>query len=205
MTDQLDIVVIPTDDDPTAQVLAVAALLALEWAAPYAKITIGQSGEFPCRPTLDAAGGLLRLSSDKKERLGDAGRSATYGDEAEIHIVENQDGTWNLPVKLDSWWAAGLMFAANSFTASTPSGVALEEILNASKREDPRTIELLELAQNWALKQIDDIIKSVASQSPRRLANMLQSVTTELEVLADTHALLRSRYQADMEIMDPNP
>ena len=205
MTDQLDIVVIPTDDDPTAQVLAVAALLALEWAAPYARVTIGQSGEFVCRPAPDAAGGLLRLGSDRKERLGDAGRSATYSDEAEIHIVENLDGDWNLPAKLDSWWAAGLMFTASSFTASTPSGVALSETLNASKREDQRTIELLELAQKWALKQIDDIIKSVGSQSPRRLANMLQSVTTELEVLADTHALLRSRYQADMEIMDPNP
>ena len=48
MTDQLDIVVTPTDDHPTAQVLAIGALLALEWAAPYVNVTIGHVGERCC-------------------------------------------------------------------------------------------------------------------------------------------------------------
>ena len=80
MTDQLDIVVTPTDDHPTAQVLAIGALLALEWAAPYVNVTIGHNGFSLCEPSPDAVGGLLRLSADRKERLEVAARSAIQSD-----------------------------------------------------------------------------------------------------------------------------
>ncbi|MBG02006.1 MAG: hypothetical protein CL470_07030 [Acidimicrobiaceae bacterium] len=205
MPDQLEIVIVPIDDHPTAQVLAIGALLALEWAAPYADITIGSDGLSVCEPSPQVAGGLLRLSSDRKERLGIAARSATHSGETKIHLVENDDGDWNLSTKLDPWTATGLFFAASTFTPATTAGAALQRILDVPKREDPRTIELLELSQDWALQQIDHMIQDVASRSPRRIANTLQSATAELEALTHTHELLRSRYQADIEIMNPDP
>ncbi|MCH2628677.1 MAG: hypothetical protein MKZ75_11465 [Acidimicrobiales bacterium] len=205
MTDQLDIVVTPTDDHPTAQVLAIGALLALEWAAPYVNVTIGHNGFSLCEPSPDAVGGLLRLSADRKERLEVAARSATQSGEKEIQITENNDGDWNLPTQLDPWTATGLFLAASTFTPSTSTGAALEKLLDVSNREDPQTIELLELSQDWALKQIDRVIQTVASRKPRQIANMLQSATTELEALTHTHELLRSRYQSDIEIMDLEP
>ena len=69
MNDQLQIVVRPHDDQPTNQVLAVGALLALQWAAPYARTTIGSDGQFVTEPEIDAVGGLLRLDSERTERL----------------------------------------------------------------------------------------------------------------------------------------
>ena len=201
MTDQLEIVVTPADDHPTSQVLAIGALLALEWAAPYVNVTIGNNGDTVCEPSPDAVGGLLRLSSDRKKRLGAAARSATHNEETEIHLTESDDG-WNLSTELDPWTATGLFLAANTFTPSTNPGAALEKLRDVLKREDPQTIELLELSQDWALKQIDRVIQNIASRSPRRIANMLQSATTELETLSHTHELLRSRYQSDIEIMD---
>ena len=90
MTNQLEIVVTPTGDHPTAQVLATATLLALEWAAPYANVTIGHNGVSACEPSPDAVGGLLRLSSDRKERLEVAARSATQSGEKEIQITEKE-------------------------------------------------------------------------------------------------------------------
>lgn len=202
MTNQLEIVVTPTGDHPTAQVLATATLLALEWAAPYANVTIGHNGVSACEPSPEAVGGLLRLSSDRKERLEVAARSAIQSEETEIQITESSDGGWNLPTQLDPWTATGLFLAASTFTPSTSAGVALKKILDVTKRENPQTIELLELSQDWALKQIDRAIQTVASRQPRQIANMLQSATTELEALTHTHELLRSRYQSDIEIMD---
>ena len=205
MTNQLEIVVTPTGDYPTAQVLATATLLALEWAAPYANVTIGHNGVSACEPSPEAVGGLLRLSSDRKERLEVAARSAIQSEETEIQITESSDGGWNLPAQLDPWTATGLFLAASTFTPSTSAGAALKKILDVTKRENPQTIELLELSQDWALKQIDRAIQTVASRQPRQIANMLQSATTELEALTHTHELLRSRYQSDIEIMDMEP
>ena len=68
MNDQLQIVVRPHDDQPTNQVLAVGALLALQWAAPYARTTIGNDGQFVTETEIDAVGGLLRLDSERTER-----------------------------------------------------------------------------------------------------------------------------------------
>ncbi len=205
MTNQLEIVVTPTGDHPTAQVIATATLLALEWAAPYANVTIGYNGVSACEPSPEAVGGLLRLSSDRKERLEVAARSAIQSEETEIQITESSDGGWNLPTQLDPWTATGLFLAASTFTPSTSAGAALKKILDVTKRENPQTIELLELSQDWALKQIDRAIQTVAARQPRQIANMLHSATTELEALTHTHELLRSRYQSDIEIMDMEP
>ena len=57
MNDQIQIVVRPTDDQASNQVLAVAAVLALEWAAPYTSITIGDHGEVVVDPKIEAIEG----------------------------------------------------------------------------------------------------------------------------------------------------
>ena len=44
MHERLQITVHPVGDMPTDGVLAVAAVLALEWAAPYADVTLGGKG-----------------------------------------------------------------------------------------------------------------------------------------------------------------
>ncbi|HAX06031.1 MAG TPA: hypothetical protein DCX77_10170, partial [Acidimicrobiaceae bacterium] len=97
MNEQLRIIVNPVDSQPTSQVLAVAAVLALEWAAPYVHSVIGVDGQFVIRPEIDAAGGLLRLDAERSERLRLAGRDAVSEDESEIHIVEDDKGDWNIP------------------------------------------------------------------------------------------------------------
>lgn len=199
MNDQMQIVVRSTDDQTSNQVLVVAAVLALEWAAPYANITIGQHGEVIVDPKIEAIGGLLRLSPERTERLRASGRDAIHGDDTEIHILENDEGSWGVHGELNTWWATGLALAASSFTARTPVGHALAETLSITRRDDNRAVELLEESQHWALTQIDAAISTFAKNNPRRLGNLLLSATTEVEAVAEAHALLRSRYQADIE------
>ena len=199
MNDQIQIVVRPTDDQASNQVLVVAAVLALEWAAPYANIAIGQHGEVVVDPKIEAIGGLLRLSPERTERLRASGRDAIDGGNTEIHIIENDEGSWSVDGELDTWWATGLALAASSFDATTPVGHALAETLSITRRDDTRAVELLEESQKWALTQIDVAISTFAKNNPRRLGNLLLSATTEVEAVAEAHALLRSRYQADIE------
>ena len=199
MNDQIQIVVRPTDDQASNQVLAVAAVLALEWAAPYTSITIGDHGEVVVDPKIEAIGGLLRLSPERTERLRASGRDAIHGDDTEIHIIENDEGDWGVHGELSTWWATGLALAASSFHARTSAGRALAETLSITRRDDNKAVELLEQSQRWALAQIDVAISTFAKNNPRRLGNLLLSATTELEAVAEAHALLRSRYQADIE------
>ena len=201
MNDQLQIVVRPHDDQPTNQVLAVGALLALQWAAPYARTTIGSDGQFVTEPEIDAVGGLLRLDSERTERLRASGREVAHDGESEIHLIEDHKGSWNVPAHIDSWWATGVAIAATSFTATTPTGMAIAETLAISNRSEQRAIELLEHSQTWALQQVDELLRVTADRNPRLLANLLLSLSAKVETLTDTHALLRARYQADIEII----
>jgi len=197
--DQLQIVIRPHDDQPTNQVLAVGAVLALQWAAPYVHTTMGSDGQFVTEPEIEAIGGLLRLDPERTERLRAAGREVVHDGESEIHIVEDQQGNWNIPTQIDRWWATGVALAATSFTAATPTGIAIAETLAISNRDEQRAIELLEHSQDWALQQIDEALRVIADHNPRLLANVLLSLSTKVETLTDTHALLRARYQADIE------
>ena len=201
MNDQLQIVIRPHDDQPTNQVLAVGALLALQWAAPYALTTIGSDGQFVTEPEIDAVGGLLRLDSERTERLRASGREVAQDDGSEIHLIEDQKGSWNVPARIDSWWATGVAIAATSFPATTPTGMAIAETLAISNRSEQRAIELLEHSQTWALQQVDELLRVTADRNPRLLANLLLSLSAKVETLTDTHALLRARYQADIEII----
>ncbi|HAF69402.1 MAG TPA: hypothetical protein DCL16_09800 [Acidimicrobiaceae bacterium] len=199
MNEQLRIIVNPVDSQPTSQVLAVAAVLALEWAAPYVHSVIGVDGQFVIRPEIDAAGGLLRLDAERSERLRLAGRDAVSEDESEIHIVEDDKGDWNIPTRLDSWWATGAALSATAFVGTTATGVAIAEILAISNRTEQRCIELLEKSQQWAMRQIDDLLRITADENPRLLADLMSSLSSQAEALAEAHALLRGRYQADIE------
>ena len=199
MNEQLRIIVNPVDAQPTSQVLAVAAVLALEWAAPYVHSVIGVDGQFVIRPEIDAAGGLLRLDAERSERLRLAGRDAVSEDESEIHIVEDDKGGWNIPTRLDSWWATGAALSATAFVGTTATGVAIAEILAISNRTEQRCIELLEKSQQWAMRQIDDLLRITADENPRLLADLMSSLSSQAEALAEAHALLRGRYQADIE------
>ena len=199
MNEQLRIIVNPVDSQPTSQVLAVAAVLALEWAAPYVHSVIGVDGQFVIRPEIDAAGGLLRLDAERSERLRLAGRDAVSEDESEIHIVEDDKGDWNIPTRLDSWWATGAALSATAFVGTTAPGVAIAEILAISNRTEQRCIELLEKSQQWAMRQIDDLLRITADENPRLLADLMSSLSSQAEALAEAHALLRGRYQADIE------
>ncbi len=199
MNEQLRIIVNPVDAQPTSQVLAVAAVLALEWAAPYVHSVIGVDGQFVIRPEIDAAGGLLRLDAERSERLRLAGRDAVSEDESEIHIVEDDKGDWNIPTRLDSWWATGAALSATAFVGTTATGVAIAEILAISNRTEQRCIELLEKSQQWAMRQIDDLLRITADENPRLLADLMSSLSSQAEALAEAHALLRGRYQADIE------
>ena len=199
MDDQLQIVVRPHDEHPTNQVLAVGAVLALQWAAPYVHTTMGSDGQFVTEPEIEAVGGLLRLDPERTERLRTAGRDAVRDGESEIHIVEDQKGNWNIPTQIDSWWATGVALAATSFTATTPTGIAIAETLAVPNRNEQQAIELLERSQDWALQQIDEALRAIADRNPRLLANLLLSLSAKVETLTDTHALLRARYQADIE------
>ncbi|MEC8921335.1 MAG: hypothetical protein VX558_01740, partial [Actinomycetota bacterium] len=62
-------------------------------------------------------------------------------------------------------------------------------------------VELLHDSQGWALKQVAQVIGQIATENPRRIANLLASLSAEVETLSDTHAVLRARYQADIELM----
>ena len=199
MDDQLQIVIRPHDDQPTNQVLAVGAVLALQWAAPYVHTTMGNDGQFVTEPEIEAVGGLLRLDPERTERLRAAGRDAVQDDESEIHIVEDQKGNWNIPTQIDSWWATGVALAATSFTATTATGIAIAETLAVPNRNEQRAIELLEHSQDWALQQIDEALRAIADRDPRLIANLLLSLSAKVETLTDTHAVLRARYQADIE------
>tara|TARA_B100000579_G_scaffold427273_1_gene435674 strand:+ start:1625 stop:2242 length:618 start_codon:yes stop_codon:yes gene_type:complete len=199
VNEQLRIIVNPVDAQPTSQVLAVAAVLALEWAAPYVHSVIGVDGQFVIRPEIDAAGGLLRLDAERSERLRLAGRDAVSEDESEIHIVEDDKGDWNIPTRLDSWWATGAALSATAFVGTTATGVAIAEILAISNRTEQRCIELLEKSQQWAMRQIDDLLRITADENPRLLADLMSSLSSQAEALAEAHALLRGRYQADIE------
>jgi len=199
VNEQLRIIVNPVDSQPTSQVLAVAAVLALEWAAPYVHSVIGVDGQFVIRPEIDAAGGLLRLDAERSERLRLAGRDAVSEDESEIHIVEDDKGGWNIPTRLDSWWATGAALSATAFVGTTATGVAIAEILAISNRTEQRCIELLEKSQQWAMRQIDDLLRITADENPRLLADLMSSLSSQAEALAEAHALLRGRYQADIE------
>ena len=199
MNEQLRIIVNPVDSQPTSQVLAVAAVLALEWAAPYVHSVIGVDGQFVIRPEIDAAGGLLRLDAERSERLRLAGRDAVSEDESEIHIVEDDKGGWNIPTRLDSWWATGAALSATAFVGTTATGVAIAETLAISNRTEQRCIELLEKSQQWAMRQIDDLLRITADENPRLLADLMSSLSSQAEALAEAHALLRGRYQADIE------
>lgn len=199
MNDQLRIVVNPAGHQPTSQVLAVAAVLALEWAAPYVSSTIGNNGPYVIRPQVEAVGGLLRLDPERSERLQLAGRSALSDGESQIRIAEDGDGNWNIPDQIDNWWIVGIALSATEFVATTTSGTAIAETLAINNRTEQRCIELLEISQQWAMKQIDDLLRTTAISNPRLLGNLLLSLSAEVETLADTHANLRARYQADIE------
>ena len=199
MNKRLRIVINPTETQPTSQALAVAAVLALEWAAPYVNSVIGNDGQFVIQPDLDAIGGLLRLDPERSERLKLAGRDAITEGESEIRIFEDDKGNWNVPDQLDSWWATGVALAATEFVGVTVTGIALAETLAISNRSEQRSIELLEKSQRWALEQIDDLLRVTAANHPRVLADLLLSLSSEVETLADTHAILRARYQTDIE------
>ena len=204
MHERLQIAVRPVDDKPTNGVLAVAAVLALEWAAPYADFTLGDDGLCVVDPDSDAVGGLLRLSSERAERLRLAGRAALQIDDSDIHLTENHEGDWDLAAELDSWSAAGIVLEASSFTASTPVGRALADILNISRIDDQRCVDVLDTAQSWAVKQLDQVVSQLAAQNPRRITDLLASLSGDLDTLSDTHSVLRARYQADIELMGRN-
>ena len=204
MRDWLQIAVRPAGDTPTDGVLAVAAVLALEWAAPYADVSLGDEGHCLVEPDIIAVAGLLRLGPERVERLRLAGRSALQIQESEIHLVETSEGTWGLTEELDPWSAAGLALEAATFAASTPVGHALAEILNISTVSDQHAVELLHDSQGWASKQVAQVIGQIATENPRRIANLLASLSAEVETLSDTHAVLRARYQADIELMQRN-
>ena len=204
MHEQLQMTVRPVGDTPTDEVLAVAAVLALEWAAPYVDVTIGGKGTYIVEPDINAVAGLLRLKPERAERMRLAGRAALQVGDSEIHLVENNEGDWNLTEELDSWWATGVALEAASFTASTPVGHAIAEILNFSRTDDQRAVELLENSQGWALEQTDRLISQIATENPRRIADLLVSLSADLDIVNDTHALLRARYQADIELMGRN-
>ena len=201
MRDRLQIVVRPLSDAPTDAVLAAAAVLALEWAAPYVDVSIGDEGPCVIEPDINAAAGLLRLPPEKAERLRLAARAALQIQEPEIVLVETSEGGWGFAEELDPWSAAGLALEAATFVASTPVGHALSEILNITRMDDHRAVELLQNAQTWASKQIDQVISQIASENPRRLADLLASLSTEVDMLSDTHSVLRARYQADIELI----
>ncbi len=204
MHERLQITVHPVGDMPTDGVLAVAAVLALEWAAPYADVTLGGKGPCIVEPDINAVAGLLRLKPERAERMRLAGRAALQVGDSEIHLVENNEGDWNLREELDSWWATGVALEAASFTASTSVGHVLAEILNFSRTDDHRAVELLENSQRWALEQTDQLISQIATENPRRIADLLASLSGDLDIVNDTHAVLRGRYQADIEVMGRN-
>jgi hypothetical protein len=160
---------------------------------------MGSDGQFVTEPEIEAVGGLLRLDPERTERLRAAGRDAVWDGESEIHIVEDEKGSWNIPTQIDSWWATGVALAATSFTATTPTGIAIAETLAVPNRNEQQAIELLERSQDWALQQIDEALRAIADRNPRLLANLLLSLSAKVETLTDTHALLRARYQADIE------
>ena len=56
-------------------------------------------------------------------------------------------------------------------------------------------------SQTWALQEVDELLRVTAERNPRLLANLLLSLSAKVETLTDTHALLRARYQADIEII----
>ena len=204
MHDGLQIVVRPLSDAPTDGVLAAAAVLALEFAAPYADVSIGDKGPCVIEPDINAAAGLLRLPSEKAERLRLAARAALQIREAEIRLVESGEGDWGFAEELDSWSAVGLALEAATLVSSTPVGHALSEILNITRMDDHRAVELVHNSQTWASKQIDQVISQIASENPRRVADLLASLSTEVEALSDAHSVLRARYQADIELMGRN-
>ena len=199
MNERLRIVINPVEHQPTSQVLAVAAALALEWAAPYVTCVIGNDGPFVIQPDDDAVGGLLRLDPERSERLQLAGRDALSEVESEICIAEDDEGNWNIPDHLDSWWVTGVALSATEFVGTTATGIAIAETLAISDRTEQRCIELLEKSQRWAMEQIDDLLRATATSNPRILADILLSLSSEVETLADTHAILRARYQADID------
>tara|TARA_Y100000768_G_scaffold122544_1_gene90638 strand:- start:4298 stop:4894 length:597 start_codon:yes stop_codon:yes gene_type:complete len=192
-------VINPVGHQPTSQVVAVAAALALEWAAPYVTSVIGEDGPFVIQPEDDAVGGLLRLDPERSERLQLAGRDALSEGESQICIAEDDEGNWNIPDRLDSWWATGVALSATEFVGTTATGIAIAETLAISNRTEQRCIELLEKSQRWAMKQIDEVLRATANSNPRILADILLSLSSEVETLADTHAILRARYQADID------
>ncbi|MEC8829147.1 MAG: hypothetical protein VX832_10095 [Actinomycetota bacterium] len=102
------------------------------------------------------------------------------------------------------WSAVGLALEAATLVSSTPVGHALSEILNITRMDDHRAVELVHNSQTWASKQIDQVISQLASANPRRVANLLASLSTEVEALSDTHSVLRARYQADIELIGRN-
>ncbi|HAX05027.1 MAG TPA: hypothetical protein DCX77_05060, partial [Acidimicrobiaceae bacterium] len=108
-------------------------------------------------------------------------------------------GDWNIPTRLDSWWATGAALSATAFVGTTAPGVAIAEILAISNRTEQRCIELLEKSQQWAMRQIDDLLRITADENPRLLADLMSSLSSQAEALAEAHALLRGRYQADIE------
>ncbi len=199
MDERLRIVINPVGHQPTSQVVAVAAALALEWAAPYVTSVIGEDGPFVIQPEDDAVGGLLRLDPERSERLQLAGRDALSEGESQICIAEDDEGNWNIPDRLDSWWATGVALSATEFVGTTATGIAIAETLAISNRTEQRCIELLEKSQRWAMKQIDEVLRATANSNPRILADILLSLSSEVETLADTHAILRARYQADID------
>ena len=204
MRDRLQIVVRSLSNAPTDAVLAAAAVLALEWAAPYVDVSLGDEGPCVIEPNVNAAAGILRLRSEKEERLRLAARAALQIRDSEIHLVETSEGDWGFAEELDPWSAAGLALEAATFVASTPVGHALSEILNITRMDDHRAVELLQNSQTWASEQIDQVIRQIATENPRRVADLLASLSTEVEALSDTHSVLKARYQADIELMERN-
>ena len=89
--------------------------------------------------------------------------------------------------------------SATEFVGTTATGIAIAETLAISDRTEQRCIELLEKSQRWAMEQIDDLLRATATSNPRILADILLSLSSEVETLADTHAILRARYQADID------
>ncbi|HCB36792.1 MAG TPA: hypothetical protein DEP66_00870, partial [Acidimicrobiaceae bacterium] len=91
----------------SAGVLAVASVLALEWAAPFAAVSLCDrlagvdAGVGDCdavaAPSATAAGALLRIETHHARRLIASARSAVglAGDSAaRCRLVEAADGSW---------------------------------------------------------------------------------------------------------------
>ena len=204
MADQPKIAVQTPAPNQTSQVLAVAGALALEWAAPFAQITVGGDAEFIVQPHVECIGGLFRLDAERKARLLDAGIQATHEEASARNIVEAADGSWNLASATDPWSSAGLAIGAASFSASSPAGKRLAEALVITEPDSPDAVDLLEQSQSWALREIEKIVAEMGKQQPRRLLNLLLEAVATAENLADSYSILRARYKRDIEIMSEN-